>query len=51
MTGVLPGLREGAVVPDVAVVREHIVHEAQRAFLHVLLDRAELLRRGDLENN
>ena len=33
---VLPGLRNGAVVPDVALVREAVGHEAQLALFHVL---------------
>ena len=41
-------LGQGAVVPDVSVVREAVVDEAQHALLHVLPDRIHLLRRADL---
>ena len=34
--GVLPRLRQGTVVPDVAVVREEVLDIAQLAFLDVL---------------
>ena len=34
--GVLPRLRQGAVVPDVAVVREKVLDIAKLAFLDVL---------------
>lgn len=47
--GVLPRLRERAVVVDVAVVREAVAHEAQRALLCVLDDGVEGLGLGDLE--
>lgn len=45
---VLPRLRQRAVVPDVAVVREHVAHEAEGALLHVLLDRVEGFAETDL---
>jgi len=38
VVGVLPGLGKGSVVPDVALVREAVGHEAQLALLDVLLD-------------
>ena len=38
---VLPRLRDGSVVPNVAVVRETVGHEPQLAFLHILLDRIQ----------
>lgn len=41
-------LGEGAVVPDVAVVREAVVDVAQFALLDVLLDGVQLLLRIDL---
>lgn len=41
-------LREGAVVPDVAVVREAVAHKTQAALLDVLLDRVERLLLRDL---
>ena len=46
--GVLPGLGEGAVVPDVAFVGEAVADEAELAFLRVLLDGVERLFLGDL---
>ena len=45
---VLPGLGEGTVVPDVPVVREAVVHEAQLPLLHILLNRVKRHRLGDL---
>ncbi len=39
--GILPGLREGAIVPEVAFVREAVANEAEFAFLGVLLDGVE----------
>ena len=36
MFRVLPGLRNGAVVPDVAFVREDVGREPQFALFHVL---------------
>ena len=42
-------LREGAIVPDVAMVGEAVVHKAQIALLDVLLDGIELLTSGDLQ--
>lgn len=46
--GVLPSLREGTVVPEVALVWEAVADEAQLALLGVLLDGVELLILGDL---
>jgi hypothetical protein len=46
--GVLPRLGEGAVVPEVALVGEAVAHEAELAFLDVLLDGVEKLLLGDL---
>ncbi|KAI3488210.1 hypothetical protein L1887_47749 [Cichorium endivia] len=45
---VLPRLREGAVVPDVALVREAVAHKAQLALLGVLLEGVEVLLLADL---
>jgi hypothetical protein len=47
--GVLPGLGEGAVVPEVALVREAVADEAELTLLRVLLDGVEGLFLGDLE--
>ena len=47
--GVFPGLREGAVVPEVAFVGEAVADEAELALLGVLLDGVEDLVFGDLE--
>ena len=41
--GVLPGLREGAVVPEVAFVGEAVADEAELALLGILLDWVENL--------
>lgn len=41
-------LREGAVVPEVALVGEAVPHETELAFLDVLLDGVEGLLFGDL---
>ena len=41
-------LREGTVVPQVALVGEAVAHEAELALLGVLLDGVELLLLGDL---
>ncbi len=38
---VLPGLREGAVIPEVALVWEAVADEAKLALLCVLLDGVE----------
>jgi hypothetical protein len=46
--GVLPGLGEGTVVPEVALVGEAVADEAQLALLGVLLDGVEGLILGDL---
>lgn len=48
LSGVFPGLRESAVVPDVPVVRETVANVSQPAFLDILLDRIEGLLLGDL---
>ena len=47
--GVLPGLGEGAVVPEVALVREAVSDISKLALLDVLLDGVEELLLGDLE--
>jgi hypothetical protein len=47
--GVLPGLGEAAVVPEVALVGEAVADEAQLALLGVLLDGVEGLLLGDLQ--
>jgi hypothetical protein len=47
--GVLPGLGEGTVVPEVALVGEAVADEAQLALLGVLLDGVEGLILGDLQ--
>lgn len=44
---VLVGLREGTVVPDVALPRERVTHITQLALLGVLFDRVEEGRLGD----
>lgn len=49
--GVLPGLGEGAVVPQVALVGEAVADVSQLALLDVLLDGVEELVLGDLEGN
>ena len=41
VVGVLPGLRDSAIVPDVAVVREAVGHKPQLTLLHVLLEGVE----------
>ena len=41
VVGIFPGLRDSAVVPDVAVVREAVGHKPQLALLHVLLEGVE----------
>ena len=41
VVGVLPGLREGSIVPDVAVVRKAVGDESQLALLLVLDDGVE----------
>jgi hypothetical protein len=41
-------LREGAVVPEVALVGEAVAHEAELALLGVLEDGVERLLLGDL---
>lgn len=46
--GVFPGLREGTVVPKVALVGKAVADEAKLALLGVLLDGVELLILGDL---
>lgn len=47
--GVLPGLRQSTVVPDVALVRENVGHIAQFSLFDVLLDWIERLVQGDLK--
>jgi hypothetical protein len=49
--GVLPGLREGTVVPEVTLVGEAVSDEAQLALLGVLLDWVELLVLGNLSRH
>lgn len=46
---ILPRLRQGAVVPNVALVWENVGHIAQFALLDVLLDWIERLVQGDLK--
>lgn len=46
--GVLPGLGEGTVVPEVALVGEAVADEAELALLGVLLDGVQELLLGDL---
>jgi len=48
VVGILPGLREGTVVPDVAVVGETVANETQTALFYVLLDGIEWLILRDL---
>jgi len=47
--GVFPGLREGAIVPNVTVVGEAVTNEAQTTLLDVLFDGIERLLLRDLE--
>jgi hypothetical protein len=47
--GVLPGLREGTVVPQVTLVREAVSDVSKLALLDVLLDGVEELLLGDLK--
>lgn len=47
--GVLPGLGEGTVVPEVALVGEAVADEAKLALLDILLDGVEELLLGDLK--
>jgi hypothetical protein len=49
VVGVLPGLRECTVVPDVAVVGEAVANETQTTLLDVLFDGVEWFLLGDLE--
>lgn len=44
-------LREGAVVPEVALVGEAVADIAQLALLDILLDRVEEFLLGDLEQH
>jgi hypothetical protein len=46
--GVLPGLRESTVVPEVTLVWEAVADESKLALLGVLLDGVELVVFGDL---
>lgn len=48
--GVLPGLGEGTVVPEVALVGEAVADETQLALLGVLLDGVQGLILGDLRD-
>ena len=41
-------LGQGAIVPNVAVVGEHVGHKAQLALLGVLFDRVQTFRGTDL---
>jgi hypothetical protein len=45
--GVLPSLRESAIIPDVTMMREAVTNVAQSIPLHILLDRIEELFLGD----
>ncbi len=45
--GIFPGLRQSAIIPDVAFMRETIGDKSQLAFLFVLLDRIELFLEAD----
>jgi hypothetical protein len=47
--GVFPGLGEGAIVPEVAFVREAVADEAELALFDVLFNGVEGLFFGDLE--
>jgi len=49
VVGVLPGLRECTVVPDVTVMREAVANETQTTLLDVLLDGVEWFILGDLK--
>jgi hypothetical protein len=48
LVGVLPGLGESTVVPDVTVVGETVPHESELSLLDVLLDGVEGFLLGDL---
>lgn len=41
-------LGEGSIVPDVAMVREAVVHKTHFPFLHILFDRVQSISRVDL---
>jgi len=49
VVGVLPGLREGTVVPNVPVMGEAVANETQTALFDVLLDGVEGLILADFE--
>lgn len=46
--GVLPGLREGTVVPEVTLVGEAVTDVTELALLNILFDGVEELLLGDL---
>jgi len=46
---ILPGLREGTIVPDVTVMGEAVSNETQTTLFYVLLDGIEGLILGDLD--
>jgi hypothetical protein len=48
LVGVFPGLRQGTVVPDIALVGEAVADETKLALLDVLLDRVQSIFLGDL---
>lgn len=48
MARVLPRLRQGPIVPDIAMVGETIVNKTKLVLLDVLLDGVQLLRGVDL---
>jgi len=48
LSRVFPGLREGAIVPDVPVVREAVANVSQPTLLNILLDWVEGFLLGDL---
>jgi hypothetical protein len=50
VVGILPGLGQGAVVPNVTVVRETVGHVAQLALFHVLFDGVERVGQRNLRN-
>jgi len=49
VVGVLPGLREGTVVPDVTVMGEAVANETQTTLFDVLLDGVEWFVLGDFK--
>jgi len=48
LRGILPGLGEGSVIPDVSVVREAVAHETQPALLDILFNGIEGFLLGNL---